>query len=247
MFWDSRASSPLDLSLQPVFNHIEMGIETDEMLVEKVSAASYYPELFTNAFGSEEITKERISLAITAFVNSIFSMESKFDQGVVNEFANFTSLEKIGKDLFHSDRLMCTSCHAGDNFSAPDFPGGPYGSSGFRGDDDSGPKGTANIGLDLVHKDAGRADGKFKIPSLRNVALTAPYMHDGRFNTLDEVLDHYSHGIQNHPNLDSKFIENGQTVKLNITEAEKIALIAFLNTFTDENLITDPKFSNPFH
>lgn len=242
MFWDSRSKSPLELSLQPVFNHLEMGMESDEMLIKKVAAISYYPELFKNAFGSEEVTRERIAKAISHFVSSIFSKNSKFDEGTKDNFKNFTSLELMGKDLFFSSRLMCSSCHGGDNFVAPDAPGSPYGRSSSNVD----AKGTANIGLDLIYKDNGRGEGKFKIPSLRNIQLTAPYMHDGRFNTLEEVIDHYSHGIKNHPALDPKFKENGSVKKLNITENEKFAIIAFLKTFTDYNLISDVKFSDPF-
>lgn len=243
MFWDSRASSPLELSLMPVFDHLEMGIESDEMLENKLKNTSYYPDLFYNAFGSTEITRAKISLAMTQFVNALFSKESAFDKGQQNNFANFNPLEKYGKDLFFSERLMCSQCHAGSNFSAPDEPGGAYGGSGFGGDD---PKGTANIGLDISYLDNGKGSGKFKIPSLRNIELTAPYMHDGRFKTLEEVLNHYSHGIKDHPALDGKFRANGQPKKLNLDDNEKQALMAFLRTLTDKNLISNKKFSDPF-
>lgn len=264
MFWDSRTKSPLDLALQPVFNHQEMGMENQAMLVNKLEKISYYPELFKNAFGSEEITESKISIAMSHFINSVFSQNSKFDEGKKNEFKNFTGLELFGKTLFESERLMCSQCHSGENFSAPDFPGGPYGSGGGMGrggmdfamptnnllfstfEDPNSPRGTANIGLDLNYKDNGRQQGKFKIPSLRNIELTGPYMHDGRFKTLEEVIDHYSHGIKNHPNLDSKFVRQGKAIQLNISENEKYALIAFMKTLTDNNLIRNPKFSDPF-
>lgn len=248
MFWDSRAKSPSDLALMPVFNHLEMGMETDEMLVTKLSNTSYYPQLFQDAFGDRTITRKRISTAIAQFVNCMFSMESKFDKGTVNSFKDFSPLEMEGKDLFFSSKFKCSECHAGNSFSAPDEPGGEYGGSGGGFGDGSGddPKGTANIGLDMVYKDNGLGSGRFKIPSLRNIELTAPYMHDGRFKTLDEVLEHYSHGIQNHPNLDDKFRTNGQAARLNFTEHDKLALISFLKTLTDYNLITNPKFSDPF-
>ncbi|MGB0176875.1 MAG: cytochrome-c peroxidase, partial [Owenweeksia sp.] len=112
-----------------------------------------------------------------------------------------------------------------------------------------------NIGLDAVYNDKGfgavsgnTADnGKFKIPNLRNIALTAPYMHDGRFKTLEEVLDHYSTGIENNPNLDSRLKDAaGKPVVLNITSSDKQDLIAFLQTLTDNELVTDPRFSDPF-
>jgi cytochrome c peroxidase len=114
--------------------------------------------------------------------------------------------------------------------------------------------GFINIGLDLNYADNGvgalngnAADnGKFKIPNLRNVALTAPYMHDGRFATLDAVLEHYSHNIMNHPNLDSRLKDGNQAKQMNISDNDKTAIIAFLNTLTDYTMITDPKFSSPF-
>ncbi len=245
MFWDSRASSPLELSLMPVFNHIEMGMENDQMLVTKLSKTSYYPDLFEDAFGDRTITREKISKAVTQFLNCLFSKESKFDQGLQNNFANFTPLELYGKQLFFSDQLKCSECHSGTNFSAPDAPGSPYGGSTF-GNDASNPRGTANIGLDVSYKDNGRGNGKFKIPSLRNIELTGPYMHDGRFTTLEQVINHYSEGIQNHPSLDEKFRDGMKAKKLNLSENDKVALIAFLKTLTDKNLITNPKFSDPF-
>lgn len=258
MFWDSRNSSPFDMATKPVFNHLEMGMENAEMLEEKLKTVSYYPELFKQAFGSEDITEFKIAKAITHFISSIYSKNSKFDHEQKNNFQGFTPLEKHGKALFESNRLQCNSCHnISSNFAAPDFPGGAYGSpSGGiihpgtpknppqRGSED--PRGTTNIGLDLVYQDQGFKSGQFKIPSLRNIALTGPYMHDGRFATLSEVIDHYSHGIKNHPNLDPKFRFNGQAIKMNITEDEKTALIAFLNTLTDLHLLTDTRYSDPF-
>jgi cytochrome c peroxidase len=243
MFWDSRASSPLELSLMPVFNHIEMGMESDEMLIKKLEKTSYYAQLFNDAYGDPQITRQRISLAITQFVNCLFSKESKFDKGLLDSFRNFTPVERYGKDLFFSANLRCSECHAGSNFSAPDFVGGGYGGSPSE---PNNPRGTANIGLDLVYKDNGRGQGKFKIPSLRNIELTGPYMHDGRFKTLEDVINHYSHGIQNHPSLDEKFRDKNKAKKLNLSENDKVALISFLKTLTDKNLISNPKFSDPF-
>jgi len=261
MFWDSRSKSPLDLALQPVFNHLEMGMETEEMLVAKLKTIDYYKPLFQDAFNSEEIDQKRISLALSNFLSALYSKDSKFDREKKNNFAGFTSLERMGKNLFESNRMLCSSCHSTQNFSAPDHPGGAYGGGGGMGHgfpthssvspgqdftNPSDPKGTANIGLETTYKDNGFGQGQFKIPSLRNIELTGPYMHDGRFETLSDVIDHYSHGIKNHPNLDPKLRFNGQARKLNITEHEKVAIIAFLKTLTDDNLLNDPKFSDPF-
>lgn len=236
MFWDSRAESPYELSLMPVFNHLEMGMESDEMLVSKVSALSYYPELFQNAYGSEEVTKDKISLAITAFINSMFSKNSKWDQGLENNFSNFTAEENLGRELFNSPKFSCSSCHAADNFNSQQY----Y--NHF-----SNVSGTANIGLDRVYADNGADRGSFKIPNLRNVAITGPYMHDGRFNTLEDVLNHYAHGVQDNDQLDPRFRNtNGSVKRIEMTSIERNALVSFLNTLTDQSFITDPKFSNPF-
>lgn len=238
LFWDSRAQSPMDLSLRPVFDHIEMGMESDEMLEKKLAATDYYAALFQEAFGSKEITRRKVSLAITHFVSSMVSLNAKNDK-VASGLAQFTAQEKLGRDLFFSDRAGCFNCHAGSNFSAPDEPGGAYGAPTVAG--------TANIGLDLNYADNGKGNGKFRIPSLRNIELSAPYMHDGRFASLEAVLDHYSRGIQAHPNLDVNLRgKDGQPKRMNFTVEEKDAMIAFLRTLTDVSFITEPKYSDPF-
>lgn len=255
MFWDSRAESPYDLSLKPVFNHIEMGIENDEMLVKKVSSAPYYAPLFEKAFPGKPISKDLIAQALSHFLNAMFSQHSRFDTEMQNGFKGFTAMEKMGRDLFFSSSTMCSECHAGSNFASSDIninmldigkPGymtepraGYYGDPRIRG--------TANIGLDKQTTDPGVNLGAFRIPSLRNVALTGPYMHDGRFATLADVLNHYSSGLQAHPGIDRKFVDgNGKVKYLNLSSIEKDALIAFLHTLTDQNLISNPKFSDPF-
>ncbi len=244
MFWDSRTPTVKDLTLQPVFNHLEMGMESMDKLIEKISKTTYYPALFNSAFGSEEVSQEKISNAMTQFMCSMVSANSKFDKGEEVNFSNFTSLEKRGHDLFFSSEAKCSQCHAGANFSAPDFPGGDYGAPMNGGPD---KKGTANIGLNKIYKDNGKGDGQFRIPSLRNIALTAPYMHDGRFTSLDQVIEHYNSGIQNHKNLDVKLkSSSGLPQRLNLSEADKLALAAFLKTLTDDDLCTDKKFSDPF-
>lgn len=238
LFWDSRSSSALDLALKPVKNHIEMGMEDMDHLTIKLKAIEYYPALFEKAYGDQNITEERIGNALAQFLCSIRSSNSKFDQGAKNAFAEYTPLEKLGKELFFSEKTKCARCHSGKNFSAPDFPHGAYGQPEV--------KGTANIGLDVVYKDEGKGDGKFRIPSLRNIALTGPYMHDGRFNTLDEVIEHYNDGIANHPELDHNLMADGKPIRMNLSKFERDALVAFLNTLTDLEMTKDPKYSNPF-
>lgn len=245
LFWDSRVQSTESLISEPIQNHIEMGMEDLVALSSKLSKLEYYPNLFKNAFGDEAINEERIADAMSQFLNSMVSFDSKFDRESNNNFAGFSTLEKAGMELFTSQRLQCQGCHSSKMFSAPDAPFQPYGGPAENGGPDT--RGTANIGLEMDYEDEGRFQGQFKIPTLRNIALTGPYMHDGRFASLREVIDHYDKNIVPHPNLDSKFMQNGQTQRLNLTELEKTALLAFLGTLTDESFISDPKFSDPFN
>lgn len=246
LFWDSRSKTIHDLSLQPVQNHIEMGMENLDRLVEKLENTEYYKPLFAAAYGNSEVTPEKISIALSQFVGSITTNRSKLDIGMQEGFSNFTELEIMGRELFHSDRAKCSSCHGGNNFSALDGPSDPYGGGG-GGSASNDLRGAANIGLDLVYADNGFGEGKFKIPGLRNVELTAPYMHDGRFNTLEEVINHYSDGIKPHKALDVKFTDGKGNVKpLHLNSIEKKALVAFLKTLTDKEMAANPKWSNPF-
>jgi cytochrome c peroxidase len=247
LFWDSRSKTLQDLALQPVANHIEMGMEDMNKLVVKLSKADYYKNLFKNAYGNEEITQAKISNALSQFVSAVVSNATKFDlvetgkQQSTTPVDKFSALEEAGHSLFQD---KCGSCHVGLSFSADDGPNGSYGGSTNSSSD---LKGAANIGLDLVYKDNGLGQGKFKIPTLRNIELTAPYMHDGRFNTLEEVMDHYAKGIKPHPALDSKFRNANSSVKfIEMNDAEKHAIIAFLKTLTDRKMTTDPKYSDPF-
>jgi cytochrome c peroxidase len=258
LFWDSRANSIEELISEPIQNHIEMGMENMDQLVKKLKTINYYSELYVEAFGSEEITEEKTVSALSQFLRSMVSMESKFDVGAAGGFANYSDLEIRGKDIFFSPEANCSSCHKGINFSAPD--GGGAGSSiknsFFVQNDPSfqdhseyaGPEimGTANIGLDVVYSDDGFGRGQFKIPTLRNIALTGPYMHDGRYASLEEVVDHYSSNIQIHENLDDKFLEGGQVKLLNLDDQDKAALIAFLKTLTDNAFVEAERFSDPF-
>lgn len=239
-FWDIRVSNLKDMVLMPVQNHIEMGMEDIDLLVKKLSKVDYYPPLFEAAFGTPEIDNDRISEAMAQFLRSMISLNAKFDHGVATGFANFTPMEKLGRDLFHN-KASCSNCHDGKTFSAT------WGGQ------------AVNIGLEMEYDDPGRGafeptfgNGTFKIPSLRNVEITGPYMHDGRFKTLEEVIDHYNEGVKNHPSLDWRLTEVDPTTntvspkRLNLDDTEKAALIAFLKTLTDEEFVKDIRFSDPF-
>ena len=235
-FWDLRALGLETQVLMPVQDSIEMGMSLDT-LVARLNKEDYYPSLFTNAFGDPEITSTRIAAALAQFVRSIVSYQTKYDEGIVADFANFNSQELAGKALYFNGITKCNQCHSTANFFDP---------------------GGRNTGLDVDYTDEGRFEitgiesdkGIFKVPSLRNVALTAPYMHDGRFATLEEVIDQYDNGVQPHANLDDRLTANNQIggipYSLHLSSSEKAALIAFLHTLTDFSVVTDVKFSNPF-
>ncbi|MDZ4822963.1 MAG: cytochrome c peroxidase [Flavobacteriales bacterium] len=236
LFWDLRANGLEEQVLMPIQDQLEMGM-TLEGLVAHLNTIEYYPSLFQNAFGESEITSERISMALSQFVRSIISYETKFDEGLQTGFVNFTEQELLGKSLFFNGDTHCNHCHMTYNFYSTQ---------------------ALNNGLESDYIDEGVGAlsgdpedmGKFKVPSLRNVALTSPYMHDGRFATLEEVVEHYNSGVQPHPYLDDRLTEEGTVggtpFQLNLSVEEKEALIAFLNTITDFELLSDEKFSDPF-
>lgn len=239
-FWDERANTLEDQVLMPIQDEVEMGMDLDS-LVLKLEGLSYYSDLFRSAFGDEEINSNRISLALAQFIRSMISFESKYDVGrqqvtAANlPFPNFTAEENQGKALFLNPAIGCAACHGTDAFIAP------------------GPR---NNGLDATNSlDAGlggvsgnaNQEGLFKVGSLKNVALTAPYMHDGRFSSLEEVIEHYNSGVEDNPNLSIPLrLPNNGVRRLNLSDADKQALVAFLETLSDTAMVNDEKFSDPF-
>ncbi len=243
-FWDQRAASLEIQTLMPIQDHVEMGM-TLAGLETKLRSLPYYPILFGKAFGDNTITSDRISRALSQFVRSIVSFQSKYDAGRQTlpvapppapnaVFPNFTAQENRGKELFLLPQNGCVACHGSETFTAPQ---------------------EKNNGLDLVTVDRGFGavtgntvnDALFKVTSLRNVELTAPYMHDGRFATLEQVIEHYSTGVRDHPNLSQQMkLPSGNPRLLNLSPQDKAALVAFLKTLTDVSVTTDLKYSNPF-
>ncbi len=240
-FWDERANTLEDQTLQPIQNPIEMGM-TLPALVSRLAAEPFYTNLFTQVFGTPDVTTNRISFALAQFVRSMVSTNSRYDVGRRIGFANFTAQENLGRQIFfgQTGNATCAVCHAPDTFSAANI---------------------FNNGLEFPYVDKGvggitgqAADmGLFKAPSLRNIELTAPYMHDGRFATLEQVVAFYNAGIVDNPNLSPPLRTGrppqppGGPLRLNLTASEQSALVAFLKTLTDTNLTTDPKFSDPFN
>jgi cytochrome c peroxidase len=246
-FWDERAATLEEQVLMPFQDPVEMGM-TLEQVVNKTQQQPYYPELFQKAFGSSEITSDKIANALAQFVRSIVSYSSKYDEGRAlvaapgSNFPNFTAEENLGKNLFFqaipNGGGGCFGCHTTEAFISAN----------------AGPQ---NNGLDLTSTtDLGAGSvfsnpifiGRFKTSGLRNIELTAPYMHDGRFSTLEEVVEHYNSGIQAHPTLSPALIDaNGNPVRLNLTNEEKSALVAFMKTLTDNSISAEEKWSNPFN
>ncbi len=234
LFWDGREFSLINLVSRPILNHIEMGMDDINELPAKLQRLGYYGGLFRDAYGDDSITMERIADAMAFFMSSIVSAESRYDM-YLQQKGELTAQELHGLQLFNQ-KYDCASCHR--------IVTGAYPASTI-----------ANIGLDATTTDRGAGaigrfgfpDGSFKVPNLRNVARTAPYMHDGRFNTLEEVMEHYSTGIQNHPGLDERLKdEYGKAMQMNISDMERQSIIAFLNSLTDYAMLTEPKYSNPF-
>jgi cytochrome c peroxidase len=220
LMWDGSVHH---LELQPVApmsNPLEMGGSL-ALSVDKLRRDPRYPELFERAFGSPGVDSQRLLRALAQFTGTLVSAESRYDRYMRGK-ETFTAQEQAGLDLF---RQHCAACHREPLFS--DFS--------YR-----------NNGLDAAPADAGRAvisgqaadQGAFRVPSLRNVALTAPYMHDGRYDSLEQVLDHYTGGIRESATLDPR-LRGG----IPLSPDQRQALLAFLDTLTDEPFIHDRRFA----
>ncbi|BBO33908.1 cytochrome c peroxidase [Lacipirellula parvula] len=238
-FWDQRAATLEQQVLMPIQDPVEMGTNLTQLTAE-LSATKFYPSLFQNAFGSPEVTSDKISKALSQFVRSMVSYQSKFDQAVkLGSLSNpnyaaagYTAQEQLGAQLFHGEG-RCSSCHV----TAAQVGDAPR-----------------NIGLDADSSaDLGVAStsiGQFKTPSLRNVEVRAGYTHDGRFTSLEQVVAFYSSGIQDNPFLDLRlrdnFLATGQPYRPNFDATEQAALVAFLKTLTDQSFLNNELFSDPF-
>jgi len=241
-FWDGRTPSLREQVLLPIQDPIEMHQSLPDA-VRKISETPKYKALFGAAFRSEEVTSDRIARALEQFLLTVVSGDSRFDRFRQNPVAHpLSASEQRGLDLFLREYNApstgrprgadCFHCHGGHLFRADAF---------FDNGLDEQPA----SGFEVV---TGLASdrGKFKATSLRNIALTAPYMHDGRFSTLEEVLDHYSHHLKNSPNLDPNLrIVYQSEGGLNLSNQDKQDIINFLHTLTDSSLINNPAFQPP--
>lgn len=277
-FWDNRAATVAEQSLQTIENPLEMGLPLVEAAA-RIGELKYYGKLWREVFGHFSPQKEEVLACLDQFVGSMGVHKSKLDYGIESlkiaelvasnavisvtvsidtailqgyygpditiitstndtiitgdliEMPGYSLQELRGRDLFVGN---CTNCH-----------------SPLRTFQDVME--TCN-GLDLNYADSGigkltgdpSKNGVFKSPSLRNIALTSPYMHDGRFIMLRQVVDFYADGVQLHPNLHPSLLQPNGSTKLNFSESDRVALVAFLNTLTDESVKTNKRFSDPF-
>ncbi len=247
-FWDGRSSTLEDQALLPVEDPIELHNNWDD-LIEKLKCHEEYPAMFRKAFGitnKTEITKELAAKAIAQFERTLInSGSSKFDSIFLRQEGFFSDAEVNGYDIFFDTSPdlpdgQCGHCHAIPLFTENEY---------------------RNNGLDEVSDledfvDKGRGEftgnkfdnGKFRTPSLINWEFNAPYMHDGRFATIDEVLDHYISGIKESPNKDPLMENHDDPSKPDyIDENHRADLLAFLKTLTDTTFIKDKRYSNPFN
>ncbi len=239
-FWTERVDSLEKQALRPIIDQTEMGTQDIPELLKELENTGFYPELFERAFGTAEITPARIGFALTQFERSLVSSTSKFDKALQADKMEdvLTKEEILGYALFGGAPIQvlernnlanlpsmgCNQCH---QTAAMVLVGGK-----------------TNNGINGGY-------GQFKVPSLRNIEVSAPYMHDGRFPTLLRVIEHYMENIEDGPDTDNRLRINNdptqQFERFRRSSEEQDAIIAFLKTLTDKEFLTDPKFSDPFN
>jgi len=225
VFWEGRAPTLEDQAREPVPNPVEMALPWDEAIA-RLSAHPEYPDLFAKAFGTIEVRQDRVVKAIAQFERTLISNGSRYDRHLRGEIA-LTVEEERGEAIFFGERGECFHCHGTIFFTDDEYH---------------------DNGLDLVYGDPGRFAvtgeerdrGRFKTPTLRNVEHTAPYMHDGRLATLEEVMDHYAEGVQASPNLDTVLSVHGPP-GLGLNAQERADLVGFLEALSDPEFLENPE------
>lgn len=242
-FWDGGVHDMDMVPPVPIQNKVEMD-ERVPNVIEKLKKTPVtgaakqvnYPKMFKAAFGTDEINADRMMQALSQFMMSMVSATSRYDYFVRGDASALTAQEKDGLAIF---KQKCATCHSGELFSDQKFRNNGLPTNKIN------DQGRYNITLNENDR------LKFKVPSLRNAGLTAPYMHDGRFTTLQQVLDHYANDqsgkntIYDSPTLDPLLNIAGQKKGINLTGSEKQSIIAFLNTLNDDDFIKDKRFSDP--
>ena len=228
-FWDGRAPGLENQAREPVPNPIEMALPWEEAIA-RLRTHPEYPRAFERAFGTIEITQDRVVKAIAQFERTLISNRSRYDLHLREGLA-LSDAETRGERIFFDESGECFHCHGTIFFTDEAYH---------------------DNGLDLVPADPGRQAvtglesdrGRFKTPTLRNVEYTAPYMHDGRFTTLEEVMEHYSTGVQQSPNLDPVLGVHGPP-GLALSDQDKADLVAFLKALSDPEFLANPEHGLP--
>lgn len=239
-FWDGRANLLRQQALMPIQDELEMD-ETLDNVITKLSASKTYRDQFMRAFGSEEITANKIALALEQFMNSIVSNDTKYDKYRRGELT-LDSSEERGRVLFFAEYnpsfpelsgADCAHCHSGPNFS-----NNRYMNNGTKSEGEITDIGRQGVTGNINDK------GKFKVTTLRNIALTPPYMSDGSIQTLEEVIDHYNNGLKESATLDPA-LRFTREKGLMLSAQDKADLVAFLKTLTDYSLLNNTVYSDP--
>jgi cytochrome c peroxidase len=238
-FWDGRSLTLEEQALIPIEDPIELNADLDTVIM-RLESRALYQRLFEEAFGSAEVTADRMAKAIAQFERTLISANSKFDKVMrLKDGTQFTPLEDQGRAMYFSEVGDCFHCHGAAETS--------YLMGAFGRDLQF-----ANNGLKMQYQDEGRAEvtgkpsdvGKFKVPSVRNVEFSFPYMHDGSIPNLDSLVGFYNFGGHKHPNIDPNMKAAGEG--RGWTPQQRNALKAFLQTFTDYEFLQDTAYSNPF-
>lgn len=224
--WDGAAQHLDAFSIIPITTDTEMN-ETVSNVINKLKSDEVYSELFAEAFNNGEVNTQNMFRALSQFMVMMVSADTKYDKVLEGNYV-FSEEESAGQSLFEA---KCASCHEGILFT----------DQSYRNN---------GLSIDLRYKDIGRErvtgleedKYKFKVPTLRNIMVSLPYMHDGRFQSLREVLDHYDSGVKSTQNLDAS-LQQENNLGISLTETEKDQLISFLNTLTDDNFLLDRRFS----
>lgn len=224
-FWDGGVNHIESQPINPIQNPVEMD-ENLGNIITKLNADNTYKQMFASAWGNDSINSQRIFKSLAMFMGMLVSSNSKYDKYKRGETGgNMTAEELSGYEIY---KAKCSGCHTEPLFS--DFS---YKNNGLppTGVNDSGRAHITRAAADMY---------KFKVPSLRNLAYTMPFMHDGRFGNLNQVLDHYAGSIHTSPTLDPQ-LQNG--IRLN--SQQRSDLLAFLNTLNDESFVKDSRFQQP--
>ena len=230
-FWDGRRPDMEGQAHDPVSNPIEMASKWTDV-VSKLQNSKKYPDLFYKAFGRSVIDSTLVVRAIAQFERTLVSYNSRFDKYYFKGDSSALNAQELRGLAIFTGKGMCNNCHLMNTQFTDNM--------------------LRNNGLDANPLDEGQMKftglvtdkGKFKVPTLRNIGVTAPYMHDSRFATLNDVVNFYSSGIkQSSPNIDEHMPDYGSG--LNLTKEEKADLVAFLNSLTDTDFITNKAFSDP--